>query len=445
MKERIRKTLILGTAGLLIVGLTAYSIVLHDQREGYKRQVQGFYNESFEEMMMDINSLESKLGKLEVAGSQNQYAVLLMDVWRQAGDTESSITQLPVSFVKTASFTQFINRMGDYCRYLSKKIAREEDITEEDMKQISDLKRSCREISGQLDETWRNGYLSDLDSATDTYFNDGSGDGMTGNLDFSSQEYPQLIYDGPFSESTENKAPKGLTGSEIPASKAQHMAEKFIGEDKVSNITSTGEANGEIPAYGFEGQADIGAFTIYITKQGGSVLWYMTESDGGISALPTDERYKKLVQIAQRFLKDRGYPDTEPSYAQFYGGMAVINLAAVQDNVVLYPDLIKVWVDIAADTVAGMDCRNYLMSHVDRDIPEAALSEAEARAKVNPALKITNVRLALIPTELNTEELCWEYTGTLDETDYIVYINAVNGMEQDIFMIRHTNEGTLVM
>jgi germination protein YpeB len=171
----------------------------------------------------------------------------------------------------------------------------------------------------------------------------------------------------------------------------------------------------------------------------------MSQRDTGISAVPTDERYKELTKIAQKYAKDKGYGDTEPSYAQFYGGMAVINLAPVEDDVVLYPDLIKVWVDISQNDVAGIDAHNYLMSHKDRDLGEAALTKDEAKENVNSNMKVSDVRLALIPLESGQEKLCWEYTGTINDKDFIIYINAETGVEEDILMIQHTNEGTLVM
>ena len=162
-------------------------------------------------------------------------------------------------------------------------------------------------------------------------------------------------------------------------------------------------------------------------------------------SVPTDEKYEALTKVAQQYLIDKGYGDTESSYAQFYGGMAVINLAVLQDDVVLYPDLIKVWVDIAKGEVAGIDTNNYLMSHKTRRLKKPKLSELQAKKNINSDIEIENVRLALIPMENGAEILCYEFTGTINDNDYIIYVNAETGIEEDILMIKHTNEGTLVM
>jgi germination protein YpeB len=210
-------------------------------------------------------------------------------------------------------------------------------------------------------------------------------------------------------------------------------------------LTYGGDLNGTIASYGFSGEQNGSPFSIYITKQGGKVLWYMSHRNTGISAVPTEARYEQLRTIAQQFLSAKGYGDTAPSYAQFYGGMAIINLAPVENGTVLYPDLIKVWVDISANDVAGIDANNYLMSHKQRQIGTPAISQADAQAKLNPNVQVSNTRLALIPLDTNEEKLCWEFTGKVAENSYIIYINAATGVEEDILMIQDTNEGKLVM
>lgn len=428
-------------AGALIVGLGIYSIVLSNQKNSLKNQLATFYQKSFEELMTDMSSLETKLYKLEAASGSNQYTMLLMDVWRQAGDTQSSIATLPVSYVSTSPLTQFMNRTGDYCRALSKKLALGEQIEKEDLEQIKALAKSCGEIGENLDEMWKQGYPGEAGFSSDVFMPQGDEE-LEGNLDFSNQEYPRLQYDGPFSESREDKKPEGLSGKEVTKEQAKKAAAEFLGID-INALKDDSELNGNIPCFGFTGESE--ELSIYITRQGGQVLWYMSRTETGISAVPTDEKYEALTKVAQEYLNEKGYGDTEPSYAQFYGGMAIINLAPLEDDIILYPDLIKVWVDIAKGEVSGIDANNYIMSHKERELESPELSELQAEKNINGDIEIESVRLALIPLETGEEKLCYEFTGKVGDNDYIVYVNAKSGVEEDILMIKHTNEGTLVM
>ena len=62
---------------------------------------------------------------------------------------------------------------------------------------------------------------------------------------------------------------------------------------------------------------------------------------------------------------------------------------------------------------------------------------------VNPKLELKSTNLAIIPTEWNTEILCWELKGRTEDNDFLVYINAKTGEEEDILMIINSDEGTV--
>ena len=134
------------------------------------------------------------------------------------------------------------------------------------------------------------------------------------------------------------------------------------------------------------------------------------------------------------------------TYSQYYDGQAVINYAAVQDGVLLYPDLVKVGILLdGSKRVVGVDARNYIMAHQDRTLSAVNLSADEARDIINPSLTVAGERLTLIPWEDMTERLCYEFTIRKDNSNYLVYIDAVNGEEAEILKIIDTNEGSLVM
>ena len=53
--------------------------------------------------------------------------------------------------------------------------------------------------------------------------------------------------------------------------------------------------------------------------------------------------------------------------------------------------------------------------------------------------------LAMIPTKFQTEILCWEFKGKVDNREFLVYINAETGKEEDILIILDTPNGTLTV
>jgi len=57
--------------------------------------------------------------------------------------------------------------------------------------------------------------------------------------------------------------------------------------------------------------------------------------------------------------------------------------------------------------------------------------------------QITSEYLAMIPTEWKTEKFCYEFKGKIEDIDFIAYINAENGEEEDILIVTNTENGTL--
>ncbi|MEZ4358203.1 MAG: germination protein YpeB [Eubacteriales bacterium] len=438
VRERNRRIMYI-VAAVVIAGLITALIIVSVNSTKKERLINAQYQRAYEDIVKDIESLDTKMEKLLVANTDDTYVLFLMDVWRQTGDTEASITALPIKNEVILPFTQFITRVGDYCKSLSNRILSGEKLSEDDIGQIKSLRDSLSQMATDLKERWAEtggdyeSLMDDSEIAAETLAGDSS-DQYTDDM------YVKLIYDGPFSESTENKEPIGLGDKELSADQAKEIAQEFLDN---AELVQSNDMDGTIPCYVFEGKADDRTISIYITKTGGKVLYYNTDREWGMSAVPSDERYEQLIDIAKKWIVKKGFPECTGSYAQFYNGCAVINLVPLQDEVKLYPDLIKVYVDIETNEVIGFDANNYWMSHTDRTLDAATVTEEQARAIINPSLQITGVTLALIPKDDNKEYLCYEFKAKLEDTDCLVYINAKTCAEENILIIKHTNDGTL--
>ncbi len=82
------------------------------------------------------------------------------------------------------------------------------------------------------------------------------------------------------------------------------------------------------------------------------------------------------------------------------------------------------------------------MAHQERTLRDVNLSPEEAEAVLNTELDIRNVRLALIPKDDLTERVCYEFAIRKDGTDFLVYIDALNGEEAEILQLSPTREAS---
>ena len=93
--------------------------------------------------------------------------------------------------------------------------------------------------------------------------------------------------------------------------------------------------------------------------------------------------------------------------------------------------------------IVGFEAQGYHFSHKTRDIPTPKVSQEQATASLNQNLNIINSGLAIIPTDVKTEVLVYEFKGQVDGKEFIVYINAETGKVNVIYKRNDTNYGLI--
>ena len=434
----IQKYLLPGLLAIALIGVSLWAVRQRAEAQSYRTAVEATYAQAYGELTDDLYELENTLSKLLAVSSPSQYVLLLDEVWRLSGSAVSNMSHMPVSHVDTAELNQFIVRLGDYAHALTKKAIRGGIITSEDTDTIAQLRDSCAKLAAEHEQKLTAGELPV--GGQDVYFvqSDEREDKDTDDI----AEFPTLIYDGPFSESSEKLEARGVSGSEVDQNTAEGKAEEISGVD----MNFAGNSDGEIPTYDFSYTDDNGGWAeASVTRQGGLLLYYMSSAKGSAEGKPGEQEGQKYRDIALAKLRELGYEGMQSTYAQYYGGVAVINFAATQNGVILYSDLVKVWVDRETEKVCGIDARNYLFSHTQRDMVQAAVSREEAEDELSDNLTVKSHAMALIPVTPETEVLCHEFKCTLGEDSYILYINALNGEEEQIFKIIDSEDGQLVI
>ena len=263
------------------------------------------------------------------------------------------------------------------------------------------------------------------------------------NLEENFHEYSGLIYDGAYSEHITSNEKKGLTGEDIDESKAQEMAQDFIGKDNIKEISSLGlSENATIPAYSFSATNNHDEnINIAISKKGGHVIYMNTNRNVNSEIISQEEATKK----GKEFLENKGFTNMKDTYYITQEGVTTINYAYMQGDVIVYPDLMKVKVALDNGDILGIETTGYLNNHTQRNMQNVKITQEEAKKNLNKKLEITSERLAIIPTEWQTEILCYEFKGKVDDKEFLVYINAENGREEDILVITETANGVLTM
>ena len=137
--------------------------------------------------------------------------------------------------------------------------------------------------------------------------------------------------------------------------------------------------------------------------------------------------------------------DMENSYYEKTDNSATINFAYSDNGIICYSDLIKVKVALDSGEVIGLETNGYLMNHTDRDISAITLSSDDALSKVSKRLSANVDGLAIIPKDSLNEVLCYEIHGTFANKNFLIYINAQNGREEEILLLLESANGILTV
>ena len=449
--SRLKKGHMLSVIGVFLLIIIILGIILYQKQVQAKQVSENTYNMAFYELVDYVGNVETYLAKSLISTTPEQGAETLTNLWREANMAQTYLARLPIESQELENTQKFLNQVSDYSYSLSRKNIYNESLSEEDLKNLQDLHTYSLELENtlnQLSEDINSGRITwgELTKKGNPVFaqqvSSESKDGFS-SLEENFHEYSGLIYDGAYSEHLTSEEKKGLTGEDIDEEKAKQIATEFVGQDKIKEISSLGlSENATIPAYSFSIQTNEDRnINISISQKGEHVI-YMNYDREVTSEIISQEEADKL---GKDFLTQKGFPNMKETYYLKQEGIMTINYAYEQDGVIMYPDLIKVKVALDNGEILGIETTGYLNNHTERNLSNVKITKEEAKKTLNKQLNIESEGLAYIPTEWKTEILCYEFKGKVNDTEFLVYINAENGREEDILVIKDTTNGILTM
>lgn len=450
-KERLKKGHMLSVICVLLIVIIALGIILYSKQREYRQASENSYNMAFYELVDYVQNVETYLAKSLISSTSEHGAETLTNLWREANLAQSYLAQLPIESQELENTEKFLNQVSDYSYSLSRKNIYNENLTDEDLKNLKELHSYSVELENTLNQlsddlntgrfSW--GELTKKGTVAFAQQVDNISKESFSNLEENFHEYSGLIYDGAFSEHLTNNEKKGLTGDDIEEEQAKQIAENFVGKDKIKETSNLGfSENASIPVYDFSiTNHNDETINVSVSKKGGHIVYMNSNRAVNSEVISQEEADSK----GKEYLESKGFKNMRETYYLKQEGIVTINYAATQEDVVMYPDLIKVKVALDNGEVLGIETTGYLNNHTQRDVSKVKITQEEAKKSLNKDLQIESEGLAVIPTEWQSEILCYEFKGKVEDREFLVYINSENGREEDILIITNTPNGTLTM
>ena len=455
-KDRLRDRHMLSLVITLISIITILGIYTYRRERIFRQVSENKYNSAFFELVDYIENVSVFLEKSLVSSTPEHGAETLTQIWREANLAQAYLAMLPIGSEELANTSKFLNQVSEYSYSLSRKNIYDQPLSQDDLNNLKtlynysvDLNNTLDQLSldmnsgrikwGELTKKGSNVFATEVSNISKDSFS---------NVENNFHEYAGLIYDGAFSEHMTSIDKKGLTGEEINEDVARQIVEEYVQNNNIKEIKSNGlSQNTDMPTYDFTVilNKNDNNINISITKKGGHLVFMNYNRDVGAKTI-TEQR---AVELGKEFLQEHGFNDMKETYYMVQEGIITINYAFNQKSeygeIIIYSDLIKLKIALDDGQILGMETTGYLNSHYNREIKLVKISKEKAKEGLNKELEIQSERLAIIPTEYQTELLCWEFKAKVEESEYLIYINVENGKEEDILVLKVVPNGTLTM
>lgn len=410
--------------------------LMHNNRN--KEAVERTYEQNVYDLGDNLENLEIDLSKLMISGDGDLTAMLLTDVYSRAIAAERALSTLPVDYHESENAAAFLNKVADFGISYQRAIVEKRDC--ESYKNVAEsLYDTARTVNTQVKEYTNAIARHELDirkiTAARPYSYRLQGKAIAHNA----IEYPELIYDGPFSDARKEEVYELLRNEPaVTLKEAEEAAIAAIPDIGTKRVKSVGKSEGE-PLYELALYGEKADAYVQVSERGGRVIGVSVVRDLG-RVLVGEESAKEL---AAAYAQKLGY-DVQPIWYLAAGGAAYVNLAPVVDGTVLYTDLVKVKVALDNGDILGLEAKNYCLNHCDRDLT-ISLNRAAATELVDDRLSVSSVRGALIPLENDKTRLCLEVAAEYKGIDYFIYLDGKTGETVKILRTVDSNQGSMVL
>ncbi len=334
-----------------------------DMTNNFKRQkqlLQDEYNRSMFELTAYIKNVDLNLSKLQLTSDKRLQILTLGSIWRESNLAKENLANLPIVQDNMGNTSKYLTQVSDYSHSLMDALTRGKDITPEQYEDIVKLNTSSTELlkvtnniyedlnSGRLkwDEVEKLGNkqldekvaVSDIESISKTFV-----------------EYEGLIYDGAYSNHIIELTPKNLSETVVTQEEAKTNLTKIFGEESIEYANFIGEVNNQLEL--FEFQVKLKEYqtirTVYMTKRDGKLYLMISDKTVQEQKITVD----KAKDVGKEFLKTMEIDNVTDTYYIITENLVTINYAAMQDDVILYTDLIKVKIALDDGEVCSVETR----------------------------------------------------------------------------------------
>ena len=423
--QKLMPVFIVAIVALLII-LTCVLIAYYQVYSSSKQNanvLEGVYTSSYYSMVDNVNNLAVDVSKYSTLTTKQSKLETLQDIMLDCNYILAGLSVLPIDEENATSATKFFNQVNGLCVAYSNTLYKGETLTQEEELIFDKIGLVLGKIKENLNKQNASMYDSGFNFVDASVFDDTGMNELSaglGDLTSESIDYPAMIFDGPFSTALETTEVRGLSENEISKVEAKDYLKNTVYKNRSDvKIEFDKETNGDIATYDFNITIDKKGFYAQVSKRGGLLITISGYAESGDPIMKNEQ----ATELAKTFANNIGFESMDSVWLEIHNNVAYINLAPVIENVIMYPDLVKVKVDLTSQEVIGFEAVNYALNHIDRN-PEYLVDVDDAERLLGFDYNVLKVSKAVIRLDSGKEVSSYEFIVERIDGMYFYYIDA---------------------
>ncbi|WP_339319841.1 germination protein YpeB [Paenibacillus sp. FSL R10-2734] len=430
---------------LLLIGALVWGYQENQEKNAILIKAENQYQRAFHDLSYHVERLHGELGNtLAVNSASNgMHRKGLVNVWRMTSEAQNEINQLPLTLLPFVKTEEFLSKISNFSYKAGIRDFTKKPLTDGELSNLKALYKSSGEISKDLQEVQNKVIGSrlrwmDVETAlaTENKAEDNSIIDGFKSVDKRVEGYPELDWGPSVASIYDKRSVKMLGGTPVSVEDIKRKAIKFAdaGSNAKVDVKENGK-NTEWPSYTatVSGSNNKQIVSMDFTKNGGLLISYYDNREVG----PAKVSLEEAVTKAEKFLEKKGYPHMTAVNADRYDNMGNLTFVTKQNDVLIYPEKMTIRIGLDTGSTIGFEASEYVNEHKDnRKIPKPKLTLAEAKKFLNSDFKEIYHRKAWIKNDDSVEVLTYEFGGEVNGTQYRIYLNADDGIEESVEEIR---------
>lgn len=436
------RTILIVFLSIGLIGTVYWGYKEHEEKNALLIHAENNYQRSFHELSYHMDLLHDQIGTSLAMNSGEKLSPQFVEIWRITSEALTNVSQLPLSLIPIVKTEEFLSDIGSFTYRTAIRNLDDDPLNDEEMDTLHDLYGQAANIKDELRQMQHQVLANNLrwmdvelalatqDEPMDSTIIDGF-NSVEDHVDQFTNEREGM----PFLQKVSQKnSYQSVTGKQKSEEDIRKFSKKLFEIDDEINMNISKSGDG----------ADIPIYSVFY-EDGKRVYMDITERGAHpISVLVERNIEKAKISLndglieAENYLKQFGYENMGVLQSQQFDDIGVYTFLNIEDDVRIYPDAIVVKIALDNGDIMGLNAKEYVLNHHERNIGKPELTSEEAREEVNQSVQIHDEHLSIIENDLNEEVLTYEFLGEMNDETYRIFINAETGIEEKVEKLTNT-------